>query len=150
MIKRYGDSPKIGQVYRRRPGVYAILLRDGALLATHQADPLPEYQLPGGGVDRGEHPIAALHREVMEETGYHIAGIRRLGAFRRFTFMPEYNLWAEKLCTIYTARPVLRIGPPTEPGHQAVWLRPSDALNLLGNPGDRAFLRLALRQPAPR
>lgn len=150
MIKRYGDSPKIGQVYRRRPGVYAILLRDGALLATHQADPLPEYQLPGGGVDRGEHPIAALHREVMEETGYHIAGVRRLGAFRRFTFMPEYNLWAEKLCTIYTARPVLRIGPPTEPGHQAVWLRPSDALNLLGNPGDRAFLRLALRQPAPR
>ena len=150
MIKRYGDSPKIGQVYRRRPGVYAILLRDGALLATHQADPLPEYQLPGGGVDRGEHPIAALHREVMEETGYHIAGVRRLGAFRRFTFMPEYNFWAEKLCTIYTARPVLRIVPPTEPGHQAVWLRPSDALNLLGNPGDRAFLRLALRQPAPR
>ena len=91
MIKRYGDSPKPGQIYRRRPGVYAVLLLDGALLTTLQAEPAPEYQLPGGGIDRGEQPITALHREVMEETGYHIAGVRRLGAFRRFTFMPEYD-----------------------------------------------------------
>ena len=150
MIKRYGTPPRADKVYRRRPGVYAILLRDGDLLTTFQNDPLPEYQLPGGGIDRGEHPIAALHREVMEETGYHIAGVRRLGAFRRFTFMPEYDLWAEKLCTVYTARPVLRVGPPTEAGHQAVWMQPAAALNLLGNPGDKAMLALALRQPGPR
>ena len=75
----------------------------------------------------------------MEETGWHIAGLRRLGAFRRFTFMPEYDLWAEKICTIYVARPVLRVGPPTEPGHQAVWMEPAAALDLLGNPGDRAM-----------
>ena len=150
MIKRYGTPPRADKVYRRRPGVYAILLRDGDLLTTFQNDPLPEYQLPGGGIDRGEHPIAALHREVMEETGYHIAGVRRLGAFRRFTFMPEYDIWAEKLCTVYTARPVLRVGPPTEAGHQAVWMQPAAALNLLGNPGDKAMLAFALRQPGPR
>ena len=144
MIKRYGNSPKPGQTYRRRPGVYAILLRDGALLVTHQDDPTPEYQLPGGGIDKGEQPIAALHREVMEETGHHIANVRRIGAFRRFTFMPEYDLWAEKLCTIYVARPVLRLGPPTEPGHRAEWLNPRDALDLLGNPGDRAMLARVL------
>ncbi len=115
-------------------------------MTTFQAEPEPEYQLPGGGIDNGEHPIAALHREVMEETGYHIAGIRRLGAFRRFTFMPEYDLWAEKICTVYLARPVLRIGPPTEPGHQAIWMQPEAGLRLLGNPGDRAMLALALRQ----
>ena len=150
MIKRYGDSPRAGQIYRRRPGVYAVLLDKGALLATHQADPVPEFQLPGGGIDKGEHPIAALHREVMEETGWHITGIRRLGAFRRFTYMPEYDLWAEKICTIYLARPALRIGPPTEAGHQAVWMEPKAALRLLGNPGDRAMLALALRQAGPR
>lgn len=150
MIKRYGTSPKAGQIYRRRPGVYAVLLLDGALLTTHQADPLPEYQLPGGGIDKGEQPIAALHREVMEETGYHIAAVRRLGAFRRFTYMPEYEMWAEKLCTIYLARPVLRIGPPTEPGHRAVWMDPAAALKLLGNPGDRAMLARALGQGGPR
>ena len=121
------------------------MLLDGALLTTHQAKPTPEYQLPGGGIDKGEQPIAALHREVMEETGYHIAEARRLGAFRRFTYMPEYDLWAEKMCTIYVARPVLRVGPPTEPGHTAVWIDPIAALKLLGNPGDRAMLALALR-----
>lgn len=145
MIRRYGDNPEAGQSYRRRAGVYAVLLEGDAILTTLQSDPAPEYQLPGGGIDRGEQPIAALHREVMEETGWHIAGLRRLGAFRRFTYMPEYDLWAEKLCTVYLARPVLRIGPPTEPGHQAVWMKPAAALNLLGNPGDRAMLARALR-----
>jgi 8-oxo-dGTP diphosphatase len=150
MIKRYGKSPEPGSRYTRRPGVYAILWDGRAILATHQAAPTPEYQLPGGGIDRGEQPIAALHREVMEETGWHISGVRRLGAFRRFTFMPEYDLWAEKICTVYLARPVLRIGPPTEVGHQAVWMQPEAALGLLGNPGDRAMLAKVLPQLRPR
>lgn len=150
MIKRYGTAPQMGRRYTRRPGVYAVLLDRGGLLVTHQAAPTPEFQLPGGGIDPGEHPIAALHREVMEETGWHIAGLRRLGAFRRFTFMPEYELWAEKLCTVYLARPTLRISAPTEAGHQAVWLDPKDALQLLGNEGDRAMLARALRQGSPR
>ncbi len=144
MIKRYGNSPQPGRRYIRRPGVYAVLLHPRGLLLTHQAEPEPEFQLPGGGIDRGEHPIAALHREVMEETGWHIAGLRKLGVFRRFTFMPDYDLWAEKLCSVYLARPSLRIGPPTEPGHRAVWMDPWQAHDLLGNDGDRAMLRRAL------
>ncbi len=140
MIRRYGETAVAGQNYTRRPGVYAVLLRGDSLLSTFQADPLPEFQLPGGGIDRGEHPIAALHREVMEETGWRIEVLRRVGAFRRFTYMPEYALWAEKVCTVYLARPVRRLGPPTEPGHSAVWLPVEEALRLLGNPGDRAML----------
>jgi 8-oxo-dGTP diphosphatase len=140
MIRRYGEPVRSGQRYIRRPGIYAVLLRDDSLLATHQATPVPEFQLPGGGIDRGEYPIAALHREVMEETGWKIAITRRIGAFRRFTYMPEYDLWAEKVCTVYLARPVQRLAPPSEAGHSAVWLPVDDALHLLGNPGDRAML----------
>ena len=150
MIRRYGEAAKAGQRYRRRPGVYAVLLRGDSLLATIQAAPVPELQLPGGGIDPGEHPIAALHREVFEETGWKIADARRLGAFRRFTYMPEYDLWAEKLCTVYLARPVLRLGPPSEQGHTATWLPATDALRLLGNAGDRALLARAIGQPSPR
>jgi 8-oxo-dGTP diphosphatase len=140
MIRRYGEAVKLGQGYSRRPGVYAILLQGDHLLATHQAQPVPEFQLPGGGIDKGEQPIPALHREVFEETGWRIAVTCRLGAFRRFTYMPEYDLWAEKLCTVYLARPVRRLGPPSEVGHTAVWLPVEEALARLGNPGDRAML----------
>ncbi len=140
MIRRYGDVVKAGQRYRRRPGVYAVLLRGDSLLATFQEAPVPELQLPGGGIDAGEHPVAALHREVIEETGWRIGEVRRIGAFRRFTYMPEYEMWAEKVCTVYLARPVLRLGQPTEAGHSAVWLPVGDALRSLGNAGDRAML----------
>ena len=67
--------------------------------------------------------------------------VRRLGAFRRFAYMPEYDLWAEKLCTIYLGRPGRKLGPPTEPLHLPVWLPVGEAAARLGNAGDRHFLR---------
>jgi 8-oxo-dGTP diphosphatase len=145
MIRRVGEAVQAGRSYRLRPGVYAVLQRGEAVLLTHQAEPVPEFQLPGGGIDRGEQPVPALHREVREETGWTMTLERRLGAFRRFTYMPEYALWAEKLCTIYLARPVQRLGPPTEPGHLAVWMPLTEAAERLGNAGDRMFLRALLR-----
>jgi 8-oxo-dGTP diphosphatase len=140
MIRRYGEPVKPGQSYKRRPGVYAVLALDDRVLITHQAAPVPEYQLPGGGIDGGEHPIAALHREVREETGWKIAIGHRLGAYRRFTFMPDYGFWAEKICTVYLARPVYRLGPPTELGHTAVWMTIPQAMNRLNSNGDAAML----------
>jgi len=144
MIRRYGEAVKSGQRYRMRPGVYAILPLGGDLLLTFQSEPYPELQLPGGGIDKGEDPVRALHREVYEETGWHIAAPRRLGAFRRFTFMPEYDLWAEKVCHIYVARPVLRLGPPVEALHTAMWCPAQEAVTLLSNAGERDFLRRLL------
>lgn len=142
MIRRFDQPPQKGRRYRLRPGAYAVLHRQGRILLTCQAQACqpPEYQLPGGGIEAAEHPIPALHREVIEETGWTMRLERRLGAYRRFTFMPEYDMWAEKLCTIYLARPILRLGPPTEDGHSAIWTDPTQALQLLANPGDRHFL----------
>lgn len=145
MIRRYGEAVQSGQQYRIRPGVYAILPRGADLLLTYQTEPYPELQLPGGGIDKGEDPVRALHREVYEETGWHIGAPRRVGAFRRFTYMPEYDLWAEKVCHIYVARPVLRLGPPVEPLHTAMWCPAVDAVDLLSNVGERDFLRRLLR-----
>jgi len=145
MIARFGEAWRPGQAYRRRPGIYAVLAREGRILLTHQSDPVPEFQLPGGGIDRGEQPLAALHREVYEETGWRIAAQVRLGVFRRFTYMPEYDLWAEKLCTVWLARPLYRLGPPTEAGHSVHWAAPEAALAMLGNAGDAAALQRAMR-----
>lgn len=140
MTRRYGRPPRADKRYTPRPGVYAILPRQGKLLLTHQADPDDEVQLPGGGVDPGEHPLAALHREVREETGWRIARPQRLGVYRRFAYMPEYDLWAEKICHIYLARPTRRAGPPREAGHTALWLPSAAATRVLANAGDADFV----------
>ena len=143
MIPRFGPAPGPHD-YRLRPGAYAILIRAGKVLVTFQQQPEPEFQLPGGGIDPGESPIRALHREVFEETGWTIGAPRRLGAYRRFCYMPEYGFWAEKFCSVWLARPILCLGPPSEPGHEAHWLPPGAVARLLPDPGSRHFLRLAL------
>jgi 8-oxo-dGTP diphosphatase len=145
MIPRFGKPPIRGQHYRRRPGAYAILVRDGLLLLTHQKSPVPEYQLPGGGIDEGESAVAALHREVFEETGWSIGGPRFLCNYRRFCWMPDYNFHAEKLCMVWQARPILQRGAPTEAGHIACWATPDNALDLLGDPGSRYAVKTWLQ-----
>lgn len=140
-MRRFGEVPETGRVYTRRIGAYALLPRAGRVLLTCQMRDGPDLQLPGGGIDAGETPIAALHREVVEETGWRIARPRRIGVFRRFAYMPEYDLWAEKICLVFVADPVRRLGPPSEPGHDAVWMATEVAAERLGNAGDRHFAR---------
>lgn len=140
MIRRFGPPPRTDQTYRIRPGAYAILPIKDRFLLTLQTQPKHDVQLPGGGVDPGESPLQALHREVKEELGWSIAKPKKLGVFRRFVFMPEYDMWAEKVCHIYVALPVRQISPPTEPHHQALVLPRYDAVHSLGNDGDRYFL----------
>ncbi|MEL6618818.1 MAG: NUDIX hydrolase [Pseudomonadota bacterium] len=145
MIPRIGPVPKADRHYTLRPGAYAILPQHDGVLLTFQDGPDAEFQLPGGGIDAGESPVGALHREVYEETGWRIARPRRLGAFRRFVFMPEYDLWAEKLCHVYVAHPVRRLSDPTEVDHVAVWMHRDVAVRAVGNAGDQMFLARYLR-----
>lgn len=140
MNRRFGSPPRTDTSYRPRPGVYAIIDAGDSLLATFQERPWPELQLPGGGIDPGESPRSALAREVLEETGYTIHGLRRLGMFHRFTYMPEYDLFAQKQCHIYTARIGIRRSEPTEEGHAAVFLPWETAQERLAVPGDRHFV----------
>ncbi|SLN11262.1 RNA pyrophosphohydrolase [Aquimixticola soesokkakensis] len=145
MIRRYGETPKKGQIYGRRPGAYAVLRRGPDLLLTFQDGPTPEFQLPGGGIDQGEHILPALRREVFEETGWAIGAAQRLAVFRRFAYLPEYDRFAEKICHIFLATPALRRGPPIEPLHSAIWVPMAQAPDLLGNDGDRAVVENYLK-----
>ena len=143
MIKRNGERVDPNIHYKPRPGAYVILQHGHDLLLTLQDGRRlehPEIQLPGGGIEAGEQILPALHREVMEETGWRMDKPRRIGVYKRFVFMPDYDLWAEKICTIYWSRPTLNVSPPLEDGHTAIWVPMSDAPALLSNDGDATFV----------
>lgn len=66
-----GEEPAVLQ----RVAVYAVVRSSrGVLLAQNSArtNAAGTWGLPGGGLDPGELPEAALHREVWEETGQHV------------------------------------------------------------------------------
>ncbi len=57
---------------RVRVAAYAVATVSNTVLLTRLRGDDPDggkWTLPGGGVDFGEHPLDALHREVYEETG---------------------------------------------------------------------------------
>ncbi|MBJ3761565.1 NUDIX hydrolase [Maribius pontilimi] len=143
-MRRFGNPPLPDQRYTHRPGAYAILLTGDRILLTET----DELQLPGGGIDPGESPLHALHREVFEETGWRIAQPRRLGAFRRFVFMPDYGYHAEKVCHVYLARPTRCVAAPSEPGHRALFVPAHSAPMHLANAGDAWILARLLQSGA--
>ena len=142
-MRRIGEPWLPGKPYRDRPGVYALIQGAGGLLLVLQDG---ELQLPGGGVDPGEQPLRALHREVMEETGWRIAGPRRIDGFQRYNWMPEYQFWARKVQAFYLARAVRRLGPPGEADHLPLWMEPELAARKLDVAGDRAMVRRAIER----
>lgn len=141
MIRRSGAPPQRDKRYTVRAGAYAILPIGQRFLLTAEMGEQFDIQLPGGGIDPGESPLRALYREVREEVGWSISQPLRLGAFRRFVFMPEYDLWAEKLCHIYVAHPARRLHPPIEQHHETLILDADDAIAALGCDGGRRFLQ---------
>ncbi|MFM1723659.1 MULTISPECIES: (deoxy)nucleoside triphosphate pyrophosphohydrolase [Rhodococcus] len=66
-----------------REVVAAALIRDGRLLLAQRTRP-PElaglWELPGGKVEPGETPAAAVRRELREELGVEVTAGERIGA----------------------------------------------------------------------
>ncbi|GGX10542.1 hypothetical protein GCM10010297_35160 [Streptomyces malachitofuscus] len=60
---------------------YAVVVRDGQFLLARSPGPggVPEWVLPGGGMEHGEDPHDTVRREVEEETGYLIEVTGLLG-----------------------------------------------------------------------
>jgi len=58
----------------QRLAAYAVILRGDRILLSRLAQRVTKHELwtlPGGGVDHGEDPRAAVIREIYEETGLH-------------------------------------------------------------------------------
>ena len=140
-MRHYGPPPRPSLRYRDRRGAYGVLLHGRhVLLAEQNGDLL----LPGGGIDPGETPLRALHREVHEETGWRIGMPRRVGLFARHDWLVEEQYHARKIAHVYLARPIRPIGPPLEADHTPVWVSADLAPRLLAVEGESSMLRRAL------
>ena len=98
-MRRFGEAVDPRQIYGERPGAYAVVRDGGDVLVTEQSEPRREFQLPGGGIDPGEGALRALHRECLEETGWRIRVLRRLGATARELYERHYT--AQAMATAY-------------------------------------------------
>ncbi len=64
-----------------RPGVAAILLDTAGRLLLHQRRHGGGWAPPSGAIEPGEDVLAALHREIREETGLCVAVERLIGVY---------------------------------------------------------------------
>ncbi len=142
-MRRYGEPVVRGQAYRDRPGAYGVIVEGDAMLLVGELNPKIghlDVQMPGGGIDAGESPTQALHREVMEETGYRIAIERRIAQYQRYCYMPDYDMWARKIANIFLCRPISRTGTPDPLTQDVYWVPLDQAAEFITNPADSQFL----------
>jgi 8-oxo-dGTP diphosphatase len=108
--------------------VSAIVRRDGRLLLVEQQgseDPAPSWMLPGGRVEDGETLVAALARELAEETGLALTGTPQIA------FAVDLVAGGDRYTAISFACGADGEAVPDDPDglvRDAAWLEPSEAL----------------------
>lgn len=70
--------------YKERQAARAVLFDKEGRVALIAVTAKNYHKLPGGGIDEGESPAAALRREVTEETGCAIENFRELGTVEEY------------------------------------------------------------------
>ncbi len=95
--------------------------------------------LDGRGCNKNESLIHALYREVLEETGWGIKVLKKEGVFQRFTYMPEYNMRAHKVCHIYRCAATMQKTKQLEKNHRFIIMKKKKALEALVDKGFKYF-----------
>ena len=117
-----------------RPSVRAVLMRENRLLMLKSAAD-GHFEFPGGGIETGESPEAALIREVREETGFTVLrkSIREYGLVRRIEAGKREPVFVQENAYYFCAAEE-NAGPQSLSDYERaegllpVWVDPSDAL----------------------
>jgi 8-oxo-dGTP diphosphatase len=115
--------------------VGAAIVRDGALLAARRTTPAAaagRWELPGGKVEPGESPDAALVREIQEELGCRVLVVAWLDGEQP---IGDTHTLRAAVCRL------VRGEPGTGEDHDGLrWLGPEELLDVDWLEPDRPFL----------
>lgn len=116
--RQFGEALP-GVNYVERPGVYALVVRDGLLLVA--ATPAGLF-LPGGGIDDGEGPVEALRRELREEAGTELMDAVEVGIARQYVIDSQTGIGYNKVERFFLVTVGTDVSENAEADHTARWV----------------------------
>jgi len=140
-----------GVEYTARIGGYAVIIRDGDLIATVRTP--KGLFLPGGAVEADETTEDAAVREVLEETGLEIRVLGLIGRADERVYKRSEQRYYRKECYFYLAEVVAESGPGSEDDHILQWISAQEAETALSHDSQKWALdqwrrtRLMSRDP---
>lgn len=126
----------------------AIFNEKGQILLTKRYNPSnsevhDKWQLPGGSVDQGEHPLESAIREVLEETGLKV----KVTSDRPYIFSHIFQNNVHIVLLVYKTHyvsGVLDISEDLEETSDARWFDPKDIAHLESLPETNKIIQAVL------
>ena len=117
-MKEFGEKEKDVE-YARRPGSYAVIIKDGRI-GVLKAKGYDTFFLVGGGIDANESETETLRREAAEEIGFQIEIGEKIGTAIEYFYSERENRYVAKECHFYRVR---LINETEEKGkHELIWI----------------------------
>lgn len=86
---------------KKRISVDAVIIKNGKILLVKEKD-LNLWEMPGGGIEKGETLEEALKREVHEETGYEVLSIlENLGSEHQYFYAENKDVYYDSTVNFF-------------------------------------------------
>jgi len=126
-MKEFGEKIK-GVEYFVRPGSYGICLKDECV-GVIKSSVFDKYFLIGGGIEKGETEIEALRREAIEEIGFEIEILEKIGAATDYFYAEFDRKYIAKECNFHRIELAEKIETTTAVS-RLVWITKDELENM--------------------